>query len=270
MSYSLERGVFKRISDRAKGYQDNNYVIVIDEINRGNISKIFGELITLIEPSKRQFIGNNEHPQTVTLPYSKKPFGVPENLYILGTMNTADKSIALLDSALRRRFSFTEMLPKSSVLTDNNIEVKGIAIEELFNKINERIEFLIDKDHTIGHSYFMKDYFKKKPTIENLAIIFKKEIIPLLTEYFYGDFEKIQLVLGDNKDWNSDKSLRFFTKVPSEQKDLFGKAELVEGYDEKKIYKLTSLLDLKENESLNGTSEELVKLFKSVYISKSN
>ena len=170
LTYSLEPGVFKQIALKAKSDQDNNYVIIIDEINRGNISKIFGELITLIEPSKRLFSDNiKEHPKQVTLPYSKKLFGVPKNLYILGTMNTADKSIALLDSALRRRFSFTEMLPNSTVVKDN-ISIEGIEVEKLFETINSRIEFLIDKDHTIGHSYFLK--IKENQTIEALALIF--------------------------------------------------------------------------------------------------
>jgi hypothetical protein len=257
LTYSIEKGVFKRISDRAKNDQANKYVIIIDEINRGNISKIFGDLITLIEPSKRLFEDNGEHPKQVTLPYSKKPFGVPNNLYILGTMNTADKSIALLDSALRRRFSFTEMPPKASVLTENKISVEGIEIEQLFEIINKRIEFLIDKDHAIGHSYFLKDYFKKNRTIENLALIFKKEIIPLLMEYFYGDFEKIQLVLGENKDWKPANHERFIKKKPALQKSLFGKAEVVEGYDEKTLYEMTDLLDLDQ--------DSLVRLFKSVY-----
>ena len=166
LTYSLEKGIFKRVSDRAKLDQDNNYVIIIDEINRGNISKIFGELITLIEPSKRLFTENDEHPKKVTLPYSKKRFGVPKNLYILGTMNTADKSIALLDSALRRRFSFTEMLPNSGVVK-NNISIAGIEVEKLFESINSRIEFLIDKDHTIGHSYFLK--IKDNQTVERFS-----------------------------------------------------------------------------------------------------
>jgi 5-methylcytosine-specific restriction protein B len=203
------------------------------------------------------FEDNGEHPKQVTLPYSKKPFGVPNNLYILGTMNTADKSIALLDSALRRRFSFTEMPPKASVLTENKISVEGIEIEQLFEIINKRIEFLIDKDHAIGHSYFLKDYFKKNRTIENLALIFKKEIIPLLMEYFYGDFEKIQLVLGENKDWKPANHERFIKKKPALQKSLFGKAEVVEGYDEKTLYEMTDLLDLDQ--------DSLVRLFKSVY-----
>jgi len=269
LTYSLEKGIFKRVSDRAKLDQDNNYVIIIDEINRGNISKIFGELITLIEPSKRLFTENDEHPKKVTLPYSKKRFGVPKNLYILGTMNTADKSIALLDSALRRRFSFTEMLPNSGVVM-NNISIAGIEVEKLFESINSRIEFLIDKDHTIGHSYFLK--IKDNQTVESLASIFKNEIIPLLTEYFYGDFEKIQLVLGENKDWKSKSDSKFFfNRKPSQQKALFGKEEAVEGYDEKIIFELNDdLLGLKENGNIKGKTEDLVKLFKSVYTPKSN
>lgn len=269
LTYSLEKGVFKEISDNAKNYPNHNYVIIIDEINRGNISKIFGELITLIEPSKRLFSDDpNEHPKQVTLPYSKKRFGVPKNLYILGTMNTADKSIALLDSALRRRFSFTEMLPKSSVFKDK-ISIEGIEVEKLFETINLRIEFLIDKDHTIGHSYFLK--LKDNQTIEGLALIFKNEIIPLLTEYFYGDFEKIQLVLGENKEWKSKSDSKFFNIKPSQQKELFGKEEAVEGYDEKVIFELNNdLLGLKEDGVIKGKSEELIKLFKSVYTQKSN
>ena len=268
LTYSLEKGIFKRVSDRAKLDQDNNYVIIIDEINRGNISKIFGELITLIEPSKRLFTENDEHPKKVTLPYSKKRFGVPKNLYILGTMNTADKSIALLDSALRRRFSFTEMLPNSEVV-GQMITIDEIDIKLLFDTINSRIEFLIDKDHTIGHSYFLK--IKDHQTIEALALIFKNEIIPLLTEYFYGDFEKIQLVLGENIDWKSKNDSKFFNKKPSQQKSLFGKDEAVEGYDEKIIFELNNdLLGLKENGNIKGKSEDLIKLFKSVYTQKSN
>ncbi len=257
LTYSLEKGVFKEISDNAKKYTDRKYVIIIDEINRGNISKIFGELITLIEPSKRLFQDNGEHPKQVTLPYSKKPFGVPNNLYILGTMNTADKSIALLDSALRRRFSFTEILPDSRIFTKEKVMVKDIEIDRLFDKINQRIEFLIDKDHAIGHSYFLKDYFKKDPTITNLALIFKKEIIPLLMEYFYGDFEKIQLVLGDNTEWKPVSHERFIKKKRALQKSLFGKDEVVDGYDEKTLYEMTDLSDLKQ--------DSLVTLFKSVY-----
>ncbi|MDG1672845.1 MAG: AAA family ATPase [Flavobacteriaceae bacterium] len=267
LTYSLEKGIFKRVSDRAKFDQDNNYVIIIDEINRGNISKIFGELITLIEPSKRLFTENDEHPKKVTLPYSKKRFGVPKNLYILGTMNTADKSIALLDSALRRRFSFTEMLPNSKVV-EENISIENIDVKRLFETVNSRVEFLIDKDHTIGHSYFLK--IKEDQTIEALALIFKNEIIPLLIEYFYGDFEKIQLVLGDNKDWKKHDS-KFFSIKPSQQKTLFGKEEVVEGHDEKIMFELNDdLLGQNKDGTFKADSDQLVQLFKSVYTRKPN
>ncbi len=262
LTYMLEPGVFKKISETARRNQDKNHVIIIDEINRGNISKIFGELITLIEPSKRLFTKNDEHPKKVTLPYSKKSFGVPKNLYILGTMNTADKSIALLDSALRRRFSFTEMLPKSSVIK-NKISITGIEVDKLFETINSRIEFLIDKDHTIGHSYFLK--IKDNPSIEALALTFINEIIPLLTEYFYGDFEKIQLVLGDNRKSKIENN-RFFKIKETQQKVLFGKDDAVEGYDEKIMFELNDdLLGLNEDGTIKGSTDQLLQLFKSVY-----
>ena len=262
LTYMLEPGVFKKISETARRNQNKNHVIIIDEINRGNISKIFGELITLIEPSKRLFTKNDEHPKKVTLPYSKKSFGVPKNLYILGTMNTADKSIALLDSALRRRFSFTEMLPKSSVIK-NKISITGIEVDKLFETINSRIEFLIDKDHTIGHSYFLK--IKDNPSIEALALTFINEIIPLLTEYFYGDFEKIQLVLGDNRKSKIENN-RFFKIKETQQKVLFGKDDAVEGYDEKIMFELNDdLLGLNEDGTIKGSTDQLLQLFKSVY-----
>lgn len=162
------------------------YVLIIDEINRGNVSQIFGELITLIEDSKR--LGQDESLE-VTLPYSKTKFGVPPNLYIIGTMNTADRSVEALDTALRRRFCFEEILPNLEVL--NGRMVGNILLRELLKVINKRIEILLSRDHTIGHSYFID-----VETEADLRNIFKNNIIPLLQEYFYGDYEKIGMVLG--------------------------------------------------------------------------
>lgn len=217
----------------------HNYILIIDEINRGNISKILGELITLIEPSKR--IGASEEEKArgigneslkVTLPYSNESFGAPSNLYIIGTMNTADRSIALLDTALRRRFEFVEMMPQPEllkniwivkdteqrdnenfVIPENRIEEldkymseKSNFLYQILNSINNRIEFLLDREHTIGHAFFFEKakFYKNDKmewyelTLESLKEIFVKKIIPLLQEYFYDDYAKIDAVLNGN------------------------------------------------------------------------
>lgn len=163
------------------------YIIIIDEINRGNVSKIFGELITLIEPSKR--IGTKEELKA-TLPYSKKEFGVPKNVYIIGTMNTADRSITSIDTALRRRFEFIEMIPDVSKLS---MDCEGINLQELLKAINTRIEYLLDREKTIGHAFFVS-----VENLEDLKKVFQNKIIPLLQEYFYNDYALIKAVLNYN------------------------------------------------------------------------
>ena len=171
---------------------NNACVLIIDEINRGNISRIFGELITLIEPSKR---AGADEALKVTLPYSKESFSVPSNVYLIGTMNTADRSLAGLDIALRRRFTFREMPPKPELLED--ITVGELNIAQLLRVMNQRIEMLLDRDHCLGHAYFMP--LDSDRTLERLGQIFREQILPLLQEYFFEDWQRIQWVLNDHR-----------------------------------------------------------------------
>lgn len=205
-TWEEKKDVVERLTQ--EDYKDKNgepFVLIIDEINRGNVSQIFGELITLVEEDKR--LGNAESIQ-VMLPYSKESFGVPPNVHILGTMNTADRSVEALDTALRRRFCFVEMPPKYDLIkTESEMSrgiVQGIDLALLLKTINQRIEKLLDKDHMIGHSYFLKI-----GSIEALKDAFHHKIIPLLQEYFYGDYGKIGLILGEDffeiDEWQSEE-----------------------------------------------------------------
>ena len=219
ISYQIENGIFKELCLKAQTDPENRYAIFIDEINRGNVSAIFGELITLIEPDKRIGAINELR---VKLPYSKREFGVPKNVDIIGTMNTADRSVEALDTALRRRFSFIEMQPNPEILL--NSEYKDVDLKQLLETINQRIEVLIDKDHQIGHSYFIG--------IQNLGDLkqtFKDKIIPLLEEYFYGDFGKIGLVLGGSFIYQEENKAKFPKNFNYENDFL----------EDKKVYRFT-------------------------------
>ena len=187
IGYELRPGIFRRIVDAALADPDRPYVLIIDEINRGNIPKILGELITLIEPSRR--IGQEDE-TIVTLPYSGESFGVPDNLHIIGTMNTADRSILPLDTALRRRFDHVEMMPDPDhpLIADS---VADIDLRKMLGAINARISLLLDRERQIGHTYL----FNVKD-VESLAAKFRTAILPLLAEYFYDDWSKIRHVLG--------------------------------------------------------------------------
>ena len=240
IKYAIENGIFKKMCIKANADPENNYVLVIDEINRGNISKIFGELITLIEIDKR-IIPNgandiddfdlnidenskSENSIIVKLPYSQKDFGVPSNLYILGTMNTSDRSIASIDIALRRRFKFVEMMPRPELVADF-----GCGFQSIFENLNTRIKILLDRDHQIGHSYFINTKYANAD-VNILKEIWFSEIIPLLNEYFYCDWEKLKLVIpGFIKKINIPEELKndcedsmYEFKTPNEVKDFVG------------------------------------------------
>jgi 5-methylcytosine-specific restriction protein B len=212
LGYQLRDGVFLKAARAALGLTDfrgsleefceltqperrrhldgaPRYALFIDEINRGNVARVLGELITLLEVDKRL---GEEHELIVTLPYSQRPFGVPSNLHVIGTMNTADRSVEALDAALRRRFEFRELAPQPDLLRP---DVDGVDVQRLLRTINLRLEVLAGRDHAIGHAYFL-EALEDDPTIENLKQIFEVKLVPLLQEYFFGDWGKIGLVLG--------------------------------------------------------------------------
>ena len=197
--YQLDRGNIRMdslqemLTPKTDEPDSKPHVLIIDEINRGNISRVFGELITLIEPSKRQGAGEA---LAVRLPYSKNEFSVPDNLYLIATMNTADRSLALMDTALRRRFVFEEMMPQPSLLGEiAEKDLEGINLRLMLEALNQRIELLYDREHTLGHSFFIP--LKQEPSLSLLSQVFDQQVLPLLEEYFFEDWDKIRRVLGD-------------------------------------------------------------------------
>ncbi|MBP2847608.1 AAA family ATPase [Dickeya oryzae] len=220
VTYPIEPGVFLRLCQRAKADPTHRYAMFIDEINRGNISRIFGELISLIETDKR---AGMENALSLQLAYSGEPFSVPANVDIIGAMNTADRSLALMDTALRRRFEFIEMAPDLSLLS--GVKVKGIELEPLLERLNNRIEALYDREHRLGHAFFMPvkaalEAGNEDDAFKRLTSAFRQKVIPLLQEYFFDDWNKIRLVLADNQ--KPQDELQFFIERADELDLLFG------------------------------------------------
>ncbi|MDR6201861.1 McrB family protein [Paraburkholderia graminis] len=242
IQYEIRAGVFKDLCRRARSAPDQRFAMVIDEINRGNISKIFGELITLIEPDKRE---GAENAVSVTLPYSGDSFSVPANVDIIGTMNTADRSLALLDTALRRRFEFVPVMPDAR--DEPSAPLHGlrvtagehvIDIPRMLAAINQRVEALYDRDHCIGHAYFtaLAQVPDGDERLVALQQVFSNRILPLLEEYFFEDWQKIQLVLADNQ---KQEPARFVTESQDHEDELarlFGDAHGLDIYGTKRRY----------------------------------
>jgi len=242
IQYEIRSGVFKDLCRRARSAPDQRFAMVIDEINRGNISKIFGELITLIEPDKRE---SAENTVSVTLPYSGERFSVPANVDIIGTMNTADRSLALLDTALRRRFEFVPVMPDAR--DDPGAPLAGLRVRSgkqvidvprMLDAINQRVEALYDRDHCIGHAYFTP--LNKVPDGDERLValqqVFSTRILPLLEEYFFEDWQKIRLVLADNQ---KPASAQFVRESADHQDDLlrlFGGDHGLDSYTTKHRY----------------------------------
>jgi len=242
IKYEIRPGAFKELCRKARLAPEQRFAMVIDEINRGNISKIFGELITLIEPDKRE---GAENAISVTLPYSGESFSVPPNLDIVGTMNTADRSLALLDTALRRRFDFVPVLPDArdeagSPLFGLRVTLGGqvIDIPRMLSVINQRVEALYDRDHSIGHAYFtsLAQVPDGDERLVALSQIFSNRIVPLLEEYFFEDWQKIRLVLADNQKL---EAARFVIESQDHEEDLarlFGSDHGLDTYATKQRY----------------------------------
>ncbi len=241
---------YQPLVEHLKGYAEGdslphepvkNFVLIIDEINRGNISKIFGELITLIEESKR-FCGNSDEAIEVTLPYSGETFAVPSNLYLIGTMNTADRSLAMMDTALRRRFDFVEMMPDYATLSAK--VTRGVQLDSLLKSMNARIEALYDREHSLGQAFFIPvlqsiENGNEAKAFQILKQVFINKIIPLLEEYFFDDWNKIRLVLGDNQ---KPEELQFVKMKTTNLDELFGANHGLDSFSNKsESFELASL-----------------------------
>ena len=244
ISYTLKSGVFKSLCDYAENKPEENFVLIIDEINRGNISKIFGDLISLVEEGKR--IGESNELRA-TLPYSKEKWGVPSNVYLIGTMNTADRSIERIDTALRRRFHFIEAMPNPSLLekykqvrkADNTLV--DLPLSELLTAMNDRITYVFDREHQIGHSYFLDIHVDSNGvySLKDLAHVFRSEIVPLLQEYFYNNYQKIRYVLGiGDSTTSSDDNI--ITEKERSAYASYNFESIDEGDDEEKVYEVNN------------------------------
>lgn len=242
IQYEIRAGVFKDLCRRARSEPDQRFAMVVDEINRGNISKIFGELITLIEPDKRE---GAENAVSVTLPYSGERFSVPANVDIIGTMNTADRSLALLDTALRRRFEFVPVMPDSR--DDPGAPLAGLRVSageqvidvpRMLDAINQRVEALYDRDHCIGHAYFTP--LARVPDGDERLVamqqVFSTRILPLLEEYFFEDWQKIRLVLADNQKPEAAQFVRENADHEDDLARLFGSDHGLDSYAAKRRY----------------------------------
>jgi len=254
VAYEIRPGVFKELCRKARQAPDQRFAMMIDEINRGNIGKIFGELIMLIEADKRDRLDGGAPPAEVTLAYSGEKFSVPANVDIIGTMNTADRSLALLDTALRRRFEFVPLMPDTRTEKDpadpNSAPLAGLVVTTdagvidvrlLLQRINERIEALYDRDHGIGHAYltWLTSVDDGPVRFEALAATFRNRIVPLLEEYFFEDWRKIRLVLADNQ--KSETAIQFIRESVDHEQDLsalFGNDHGLDSYATKRRYSL--------------------------------
>lgn len=253
VAYEIRHGAFKELCRKARQAPDQRFAMVIDEINRGNISKIFGELITLIEPDKRDPQDGGKTPIELTLAYSGEKFSVPANVDIIGTMNTADRSLALLDTALRRRFDFVPLLPDTRAVKvpdePYSAPLAGLVVStsagkvdvrQMLERINERIEALYDRDHCIGHAYFTHLWGQTDGArrFEALTDTFRNRVLPLLEEYFFEDWRKIRLVLGDNQ---KPDAAQFITESDAHEQalnDLFGDDHGLDSYTTQRRHQL--------------------------------